>query len=498
MTFRRSRSAARTGGKYRDKVRRSLDVFARMLRERRFEAEPAAGRAGDRAEPGRRARRAVHAQRRRARRRSPTRPGRPSSGQFNLEINVPPRQLDGDALDGLETRGPRQPQRARTPGPAAPGSRLVMIGILPTLARAATCTRTRCRPTRATSCSTSRSSRPAARTCGSRSTAPSSCSPTPTASPPRPPAPACSCTSRSARTRSPSYWNAAQAIAGRAGGAGRQLAVPVRQAALARDQDHAVRAGHRHPAGRAEGSRACGPGCGSASAGSPRCSTCSRRTSGTSRRCCRSARTRTRWRCWTGGALPQLAELSLHNGTVYRWNRPVYAVVGRHAAPAGGEPGAAGRPDGRRHHGQRGVLLRPGPRRSPRRSGRSGPRCRSPPPRRTCTRPPGTAWTPSSTGRAWARRRWPSWSCAACCRWPARAWPAGAWTPSCADRLLGIIEQRCLTGRNGAAWQIATVDRLSASGVDRREALRQMTLRYIEHMHTNEPVHTWSVGLGPA
>ena len=32
----------------------------------------------------------------------------------------------------------------------------------------------------------------------------------------------------------------------------------------------------------------------------------------------------------------------------------------------------------------------------------------------------------------------------------------------CSDRLLGIIEQRCLTGQNGAAWQVATVDRLSA------------------------------------
>ena len=28
-----------------------------------------------------------------------------------------------------------------------------------------------------------------------------------------------------------------------------------------------------------------------------------------------------------GGHVPQLAEMSLHNGTVYRWNRPVYAVV---------------------------------------------------------------------------------------------------------------------------------------------------------------------------
>jgi hypothetical protein len=60
-----------------------------------------------------------------------------------------------------------------------------------------------------------------------------------------------------------------------------------------------------------------------------------------------------------------------------------------------------------------------------------------------------------------------------------------------ADRLLGIIEQRCLTGQNGATWQIATVEGLEEGGLDRHEALRQMTLRYIEHMHTNEPVHSW-------
>ena len=28
-----------------------------------------------------------------------------------------------------------------------------------------------------------------------------------------------------------------------------------------------------------------------------------------------------------GNGVPQLAELTLHNGTVYRWNRPVYAVA---------------------------------------------------------------------------------------------------------------------------------------------------------------------------
>ena len=60
------------------------------------------------------------------------------------------------------------------------------------------------------------------------------------------------------------------------------------------------------------------------------------------------------------------------------------------------------------------------------------------------------------------------------------------------DRLLGIVEQRCLTGQTGAAWQIATVaDLTRTGGLDRWEALRQMTQRYIEHMHSNEPVHTW-------
>jgi len=61
-----------------------------------------------------------------------------------------------------------------------------------------------------------------------------------------------------------------------------------------------------------------------------------------------------------------------------------------------------------------------------------------------------------------------------------------------ADRLLGIIEQRCLTGRTGAAWQINAVAAVSRGhGFDRSAALRHMTQCYIEHMHTNAPVHTW-------
>lgn len=57
------------------------------------------------------------------------------------------------------------------------------------------------------------------------------------------------------------------------------------------------------------------------------------------------------------------------------------------------------------------------------------------------------------------------------------------------DRLLGIIEQRCLTGTNGAEW---FVERMNQRGrEDRYDALRATLNEYRERMHTNEPVHTW-------
>jgi gamma-glutamyl:cysteine ligase YbdK (ATP-grasp superfamily) len=57
------------------------------------------------------------------------------------------------------------------------------------------------------------------------------------------------------------------------------------------------------------------------------------------------------------------------------------------------------------------------------------------------------------------------------------------------DRLLGIIEQRCLTGVNGASWFVERMHR--RSGEDRYDALRATLLEYRERMHSNEPVHTW-------
>jgi hypothetical protein len=61
-----------------------------------------------------------------------------------------------------------------------------------------------------------------------------------------------------------------------------------------------------------------------------------------------------------------------------------------------------------------------------------------------------------------------------------------------ADRLLGIIERRCVTLRNGASWQTETFHRYYEDrSMDRHEALRQMTMRYRELMHSNAPVHDW-------
>src|SRR6476469_5035249 len=61
------------------------------------------------------------------------------------------------------------------------------------------------------------------------------------------------------------------------------------------------------------------------------------------------------------------------------------------------------------------------------------------------------------------------------------------------DRYLGVIEGRCTSGLNGASWQVACVQRLEERGADRATALRRMLERYVGNMHTNEPVHTWKL-----
>ena len=182
---------------------------------------------------------------------------------------------------------------------------MVMIGILPTLRRAHTGRRTTSPPTRATSCSATRSSPPAARTSRidirrRRAAADHA----PTRSCPRPPAPASSSTSRSPRTTSPTTGTPPRRSPASSSRVGANSPFLFGRRAVARDPDRRCSSRPPTPAPRSSRRRACGRGCGSASAGSPRSSTCSRRTSATSRRCCRSATTRTRSRCSRPAAYP--------------------------------------------------------------------------------------------------------------------------------------------------------------------------------------------------
>jgi hypothetical protein len=62
------------------------------------------------------------------------------------------------------------------------------------------------------------------------------------------------------------------------------------------------------------------------------------------------------------------------------------------------------------------------------------------------------------------------------------------------DRLLGIIERRCVTMQNGASWQAGAFHRFyEDEKLERLDALRRMTVLYREHMHANEPAHEWEL-----
>ena len=155
------------------------------------------------------------------------------------------------------------------------------------------------------------------------------------------------------------------------------------------------------------------------------------------------------------GACPQLAEMSLHNGTIYRWNRPVYAVV-----------------DGKPHLRVENRVLRPGPSVADVMANAAFYYGLV----RALAEAQRPVWTQMSFATAAenlheaarhgldARLYWPGLGEAPVAelvlrrllplaREGLRRWGVD---PAHADRLLGIIEQRCLTGRNGAAWQIAT------------------------------------------
>jgi hypothetical protein len=189
------------------------------------------------------------------------------------------------------------------------------------------------------------------------------------------------------------------------------------------------------------------------------------------------------------GGAPRLQELRLHNGTVYRWNRPVYDVVGdrphlrveNRVLPAG--PTVIDTlANAAFYYGLLRVLVED-------------------------ERP---VWSQMSFAAATdnfhagarhgidARLYWPGVGEAPATELVLRKLLPMArdglsrWSVDSADadRLLEIVERRCVGSTNGAAWQAAAFHRLYEDH-ERPDALREMTVRYRERMHANEPVHTW-------
>lgn len=68
------------------------------------------------------------------------------------------------------------------------------------------------------------------------------------------------------------------------------------------------------------------------------------------------------------------------------------------------------------------------------------------------------------------------------------------------DHYLGIIGERALSRQNGATWQLRTLEVLDPRGSrpgspERQEVLAEMMRLYLRNQATEQPVHTWQVGL---
>ena len=470
--------------RHREKVRRNLDVFARMLREAHFDTDdPMTGMevelnlVDDAGDPALRNAEALDAIADAA--------FQTELGQFNVEINVPPARL---RLDGLRTfeEGLRRSLNNAEARSSTVGAHLVMIGILPTLAEE------HLRPA-------SISANPRYRLLSEQilnargedisisiggperldATADSI-------------VPEAACTSMQLHVQtSPesfaAYWNASQAIAGV------QLAVSANSPyLLGRElwRETRIPLFEQATDTRSEELKAQG----------------------------------VRPRVWFGdrwitsvfdlfeenvryfppllpivhdedpmavldaGGIPGLDELRLHNGTIYRWNRPVYDI-------------SAGVP----HLRVENRLLAAGP---------------------TVIDMVANAAFYFGLVRAIAENDRPLWSqlsfstaeenfhtaardgIDAQLYWPGvgqvpatelvlrrllplahqglEAWGVEA---SVRDRLLGVIEGRCITGVTGATWFVNRVH--ERAGMERYDALRATLREYREAMHANEPVHTW-------
>ena len=474
--------------KYRQKIRRSLDVFASMLRESRFEFErPLTGMeielnlVDDNADPAMRNAEVLRA--------IADPDFQTELGQFNVEINVAPRRLTGEENADLERELRASLNNAEGRARSA-GAHMVMIGILPTLRREhLTAESLSANPRYALlneQIFAARGEDLDIRIDGIDRLAVT----TDTI------APEAACTSTQFHLQvSPdefaAYWNAAQVVAGVQVALGanspllfgrelwRETRIPLfEQATDTRPEEI-----------RAQGVR-------------PRVWFGERWITSVFDLFEENVRyfpallpicdDNDPEQILQSGDTPELSELRLHNGTVYRWNRPIYAVVkGRphlrvenRVLPAG--PTVVDTvANGAFYYG----LVR------------------------TLAEAERPIWTQMSFSAAEENFH----SCArhgiaASVFWPGlgyvpvselvlrRLLPMARegldkWgvSPTERDRLLGIIEQRCLTGRNGATWQVETLHVLEGEGMDRNAALHEMLRRYLPPMHENIPVHEWPV-----
>jgi gamma-glutamyl:cysteine ligase YbdK (ATP-grasp superfamily) len=192
------------------------------------------------------------------------------------------------------------------------------------------------------------------------------------------------------------------------------------------------------------------------------------------------------------GGTPSLSELKLHNGTVYRWNRPVYDVV-----------------DGVPHLRVENRVLAAGPSVIDTMANAAFYFGLV----RRLAEDDRPLWSRMSFSAAEenfhiaaehgieARVYWPGVGQAQATELvlrrllPLAYEGLAAWgvDDDEASRLLSIIERRCVLQRNGASWYAEAVAAAEGKGAERPEAIRQVLLRYIELMHTNEPVHTWPI-----
>lgn len=190
------------------------------------------------------------------------------------------------------------------------------------------------------------------------------------------------------------------------------------------------------------------------------------------------------------GAPPELPELRLHNGTIYRWNRPIYDTAGglphlrieNRVLPAGPSvidviSNAAF------YYGTLRYLA-------------------------TEDRP---VWTQMSFSAAktnfrdgaregmQARLYWPSHSSVSADELVLRTLLPMAEEGltvlgvgrEARDKYLSVIEGRAISRQNGATWQIETVRILQDRGMDRTTALHEMLARYLENAASGQAVHTW-------